>query len=271
MLRTLLVPAALALTAVAWTLGAQSPATATLAPTGTLRAVFLGTNPVHARVDPRTGIPDGPVPDLVRELARTLSVPHTIEAAPNAAGVIKRLTDQTADIGFLAYDEARAREVEFGPAFVIMFNSYLVRADSTLQRSSDVDRPGLKVGAVKGQTQQLFVSSHLERATVKVFEAMPTGAELEEIFARGEVDAFAVNRQRALEAEAASRTLRALPDSFSEVEQCFVVRKGERSKLEHLERFVDNVRTSGFIKRSIERARLAGVDVAPGPKGSVHR
>jgi hypothetical protein len=39
---------------VAMSHSAQSPS-ATLAPTGTLRAVFLGTNPVHGRVDPQTG------------------------------------------------------------------------------------------------------------------------------------------------------------------------------------------------------------------------
>ena len=35
-------------------LESQSPASV-LAPTGTLRAVFLGSNPVHGRVDPKTG------------------------------------------------------------------------------------------------------------------------------------------------------------------------------------------------------------------------
>ena len=48
----------------------QSPA-ATLAPTGTLRAVFLGGNPVQGRVDPKTGEATGTVPDLVKELAET--------------------------------------------------------------------------------------------------------------------------------------------------------------------------------------------------------
>ena len=43
----------------------QSPA-ATLAPTGTLRAVFLGGNPVQGRVDPKTGEATGTVADLVK-------------------------------------------------------------------------------------------------------------------------------------------------------------------------------------------------------------
>src|SRR5262245_13798552 len=140
---------------------AQSPS-ATLAPTGTLRAVFLGSNPVQGRVDPQTGVATGTVPDLVKELARRVGIPYAIIPAQDARGVIDALRNRTADIGFLAYDETRAREVDFGAAFAVMFNSYLVRSDSAIRRSGDVDKSGVKVAAVKGQTQELFVSSHLK-------------------------------------------------------------------------------------------------------------
>ena len=45
-----------------------APSASRLAPTGTLRAAFLGTNPVQGRVNPSTGAVTGPVADLVREL-----------------------------------------------------------------------------------------------------------------------------------------------------------------------------------------------------------
>ncbi len=245
---------------------AQSPS-ATLAPTGTLRAVFLGGNPVQGRVDPQTGAATGPVPDFVKELARTIGVPYSIVGAPDAASVIAAVNAHTADVGFLAYDESRAREVDFGAPFIVMFNSYVVRGNSPIQRTDDVDRPGVTVAAVKGQTQELFVSSRLKNAKVRVFPSMPPQAEVERLLTSGEVDAFAVNRQRALDAQAASgATLRALPDSFLEVLQSFVVAKGDRSKLQVIERFVADARQSGFIKASIERAKLAGVDVATDAK-----
>ena len=243
---------------------AQSPS-ATLAPSGTLRALFLGGNPVQGRVDERTGEASGPVPDLVKELARRLGVPYKLTSAPDARSVIDGLSNHTADIGFLAYDETRAREVDFGAAFLVMFNSYLVRSDSPIQKSADVDRAGIKVAAVKGQTQELFVSSHLKNAQVRVFQTMPPQSEVERLLTSGEVDAFAINRQRSLDAQAASDSrLRALSDSFMEVDQSFVVEKGARAKLEAIEKFVAEVRGSGFVKSSIERAGLTGVDVAAG-------
>src|SRR5437667_4955454 len=91
---------------VATFLAAQSPST-TLAPTGTLRAIFLGGNPVQGRVDDKTGESSGTVPDLVRELGRRLGVPSKIISAPDAKAIIDALNNQTADIGFLAYDETR--------------------------------------------------------------------------------------------------------------------------------------------------------------------
>src|SRR5687767_13492935 len=55
---------------------------AQLAPTGTLRATFIANNPVQGRVD-SSGATSGPAPDLARELARRLKVPHAITPLPS--------------------------------------------------------------------------------------------------------------------------------------------------------------------------------------------
>jgi polar amino acid transport system substrate-binding protein len=242
-------------------ISAQSPS-AVLAPTGTLRAIFLGDNPVQGRVNATTGESTGLVPDLVREFARKLGVPSKITSGQDAAAIIDALKNGTADIGFLAYDETRAQQVDFGAAFAVMLNSYLVRANSPIKKTEDVDQRGIRVAAVNGQTQELYVSSHLKNAQVLVFASMPPQPELETLLVSGQVDAFAINRQRSLEAEAASASkLRALPDSFLKVDQAFVVQKGDRSKIEAIEKFMMELRSSGFIKSAIERAKLAGVEV----------
>ena len=238
---------------------AQSPSS-TLAPTGTLRGVFLGSNPVQGRVNQATGEVTGPVPDLVRELAKRIGVGSKVIPAPDAAGVIRALNDGSADIGFLAYDETRAREVDFGAPFAVMLNSYLVKAGSPIRSSADIDRAGITVAAVKGQTQELFVSRTLKTAKVRVFQTMPAQAEVERLLTSGEVDAFAINRQRSLEAEAASASkLSALSDSFLEVDQSFVVSKGSRAKLDAIAKFMGELNAAGFMQQSIDRAKLTGV------------
>jgi len=234
-----------------------------LAPTGTLRVIFLGMNPVQGRMDPQTGKATGPVPEIAEALAKKLGVPLKIVSSPNAAGIAAALDRNDADVGVLAYDVERTKDVDYGAPLLVMFNSYLVKRDSRIRRTADVDRAGVTVAAVRGQTQELYVSSHLKHAKIRVFETMPPQAEVEKLLLGGAVDVFAINRQRALDAEAASgRRLRALDDSFLEVDQSFVVKKGDRSKLPPLEAFAAEVRKSGLVKQSIERAGLSGVGVA---------
>lgn len=236
---------------------------ADLAPTGTLRATFLGENPVQGKVDRQTGAITGPVADLVKDLARRLKVPYTILPAPNARVVIQNLKTNKADIGFLAYDPARAAEVDFSRPYALMHNSYVVRADSHFQKSADLDHSGARVGAVKGQSQQLYLSDNLKQAQVRIFDAQPPEAELEKLLLDGSIDAFGANRQRMIEAAKLSPNLRVLPDDFLVVGQAIVVTKENHSLLETLNRFLEDARSSGLVKTSLDQARIAGVDVAP--------
>jgi polar amino acid transport system substrate-binding protein len=236
-----------------------------LAPTGTLRAVFLATNPVQGRLDQQTGQVTGPVADLVRELAGRLHVPFTIIPVPDAAAVIASLKAHDADIGFLAFETARAAQVDFSDPYALMFNAYLVRTDSSIRNSSDADRAGITVGAVKGQSQEIYVSSHLRQARVQVLGAMPTGDALERMLLAGELDAFAANRQRMEEVARISPRLRVLDDNFLVVGQAIVVEKGDRASIDELNRFLADLRASGFLKASLARAKLVGVEVAPAP------
>jgi polar amino acid transport system substrate-binding protein len=226
-----------------------------LAPTGTLRVAFLGTNPVQGRVDAATGKVTGPVADLMQELARRLEVPYQLIPVPDVRGVIGHLQAGSADIGFLAYDESRAAVVDFSGAYAQMLSSYVVPEGSSIKASADVDREGLVIGAVKGVSQELYISSHLRHAKVRLFTAQPSWQELEKLIANGEIAAFGMNRQRALDMDQASTNLRALDDSFLDVAQEFAVAKGSSVRFT-LESFAAELRSSGFIKASLDKAGL---------------
>jgi polar amino acid transport system substrate-binding protein len=249
-------------------LGLSAPASGqapNFAPTGTLRAAYLGTNPVQARKDPKTGEVSGPVVDLTKELARRLRVPYQVIAAADARAVMDALKNHTADIGFLAYDAPRAAEVDYAGPFETMLSSYVVTAQSRLTKSADAATVGIVVGAVKGQTQEIFLSEHLKNAKLRLFASPPALPELERLLSSGEVNAFAMNRQRAVEAAQASAKLRALPDSFLDVEQEFVLAKGsDPAKVAYLNKFAAELLASGFLKASIERAKLTGAGVPRG-------
>jgi len=238
---------------------------ADLAPTGTLRAAFLRTNPVQGRIDAKTGAITGPVADLVEALARELGVPFKIIPAANAREVIDQLNAHTADIGFLAWDAPRAKEVEFSEPYALMLNSYLVRADSPVKKSADIDRAGLRVGTVGGQSQEVVLKEILRKAEIKILPASPPVDELSKMLLSGEMDAYGANRQRLVEAAAEDAKLRVLPDNFSVAEQSIVVTKGDTSRLVTINEFIAKARSSGLVKASLERAKLtAGMEVATG-------
>jgi polar amino acid transport system substrate-binding protein len=235
---------------------------ANLAPTGTLRATFLGDNPVQGTVDSETGAVSGPVADIVKELARREGVPYKIIPAANPKEVIESLKNHTVDIGFLAWEAERARQVDFSGAYLLMGSSYLVPAASPIKTAADADRAGVLIGAVRANSPTIFLNEHLKNAKVKEFPAMPPVEDVQKMLASGELAAFAGNRARLVEAAAQYSGLRVAQDNFTVLEQNIVVEKGDTVRLEILNRFLNEVRASSFVKDSLTRAKLVGVEAA---------
>jgi len=240
-------------------------APADVAPTGVLRATFLGSNPVQGHVNPQTGEITGVVADLVRELARRLNVPFEIYPAANAGEIVARLNSGKSDIGFIAFDTQRGKEVDFSHSYALMYNALVVRADAPVQATAEVDKAGLNVAAVRGQTQQIVLSAMMKQAHVMVLEKKPNQAELEAMLGSKQIDAYGANRHDAeTVAEASSGKLRALPDNFLVVEQAIVTSKGQAAKMAELDRYIDEVRGGGFVQQSLDRTRIRGLAVATG-------
>jgi polar amino acid transport system substrate-binding protein len=237
------------------------PAAAQLAPTGTLRAAFLETNPIQGRIDPATGALSGPVADLVRELARRLGVPHTLVPVPRAPAAIEAITTGRADIAFIAFEAARAEQVDFSEPYLLMASAYLVRDDSRITRSADVDRAGVIVGAVAAQAPTVWIQANLKNARIETVSAMPSHDTLVKMLVNGDVEAFAANRPRLEEAARSSNRVRLLPDNFTVAGQNIVVQKGSAAQIAELNRFLSDIRTSGFMRASLDRAGLNSVDV----------
>ena len=245
---------------------AQPAQRTVLAPTGTLRSSFIATNPVQGRVDARTGAATGPAPDLVRELARRLGVPYEISPLPDAGAVLESVRSGRADIGFLAVEAERAAQVDFSDPYSNSGAAYAVRANAPFKTSADVDRAGVRIGAVTGQSPEVYVRTHVQNARVESLPAVPANTALGQMLLDGRFDAFAANRTRMEELAREVPGLRVLPDDYMVTSQAIVVPKGNAARLSEINRFLADVRASGFVKASLERAKVAGVSVAPEPQ-----
>jgi polar amino acid transport system substrate-binding protein len=256
-------PLLVAFLAFALALQAQS---SVLAPTGTLRASFIATNPVQGRVDARTGTASGPAADLTRELARRLGVPYVVTPLPDAGAVLESVKNGTMDIGFLAVEAERASQVDFSDAYSNSGAAYAVPASSTFQKSADVDRAGVTIGAISGQSPEVYVREHVKNAKVDSLPAVPPNAAIGKMLLEGRVNAFAANRTRMEELVRDVPGLRVLPDDYMVTSQAIVVPRGNTARLVAVNRFLADVRSSGFVQASLDRAKVAGVKVAPEPK-----
>ncbi len=237
---------------------------ADLAPTGTLRVAFLGTNPIQSRIIPESGEVTGPVADIVNELASRIGA--TVEFLPQngAANIMRLVNSGDADVGFLAYEEARAEQVDFAGPYATMMSSYLVAADSPFQDSADVDAQGNVIGTVIGRSQQVFLSANIQHAELDIYDQQPPDEEIERLLVSGEISAVGQNRQRSVDHAAKFPSLRVIDDNFMAVPQAFVIRPSETAKADALNRLMDELRGNGFVQASLQRADLlAGASVAP--------
>lgn len=233
-----------------------------LAPTGTLRAVYLAGNPAQAVVDRTTGAIRGVSADLARELARRLGVPVEIKPAANPQAVIDAVAGAAADIGFVAFAPSRTGTVEFSQTYMHVQQSFLVPEASPIRAIADIDRAGQTVAGSRNDSITLYMKQKFRAA--QVAEIDPAPAEIGRLLAAREIDAFGANRQRLTTLMKEIPGLRLLPGSLFGVPQTIVVGKGKAEALAAVNRFLDEMRATGFIARAIEASGIVGIEPAPG-------
>src|SRR5262245_6002910 len=165
-----------------------------LAPTGTLRAVYLGTNPAQAMRDPATGEVRGPAYDLARELARRNNVPLEFKPIAGPPAVIEAVKNGEADIGFVAYEATRLGTVEFSQTYMLVRQSFLVLDGSPIKAIADIDRAGQKIAGTVNDSIMLCMKRILKQATIVELENNP--ADLSKALTARTIDALGANRQR---------------------------------------------------------------------------
>src|SRR5215468_2305265 len=165
-----------------------------IAPGGTLRTAYLGTNPAQAMRDPATGEVRGAAYDLARELARRNNVPLEFKPIASPPAVIEAVKNGEADIGFVAYETTRLGMVEFSQTYMLVRQSFLVLDGSPIKAIADIDRTGQKIAGTVNDSITLCMKRILRQATVVELQNNP--AELGQALTAGKIDAFGANRQR---------------------------------------------------------------------------
>ena len=240
---------------------ATSAVAGDIAPGGTLRAAYLGTNPAQAMRDPATGEVRGAAYDLARELARRNNVPLEFKPIAGPPAVIEAVKNAEADIGFVAYEATRLGTVEFSQTYMLVRQSFLVLDGSPIRAIADVDRAGQKIAGTVNDSITLCMKRILKQATIVELENNP--AELSEALTARTIDALGANRQRLSTLSTATPGTRLLPDDLFNVPQNIVVPKDRPAALAAMNALIDDVRVSGILQSAIERGGAIGVAIAP--------
>ncbi len=231
-----------------------------LAPTGQLRAAINFGNPILAARDPSTGEPRGVSVDLSRELARRLGVPVQLVTYDAAGKVVEAMKYGAWDIACVAIDPARAVDISYTAAYVLIEGVYLVSQGSPIGSNADVDREGVRVAVGAGSAYDLFLSRSLKHA--KIVRA-PTSPAVTDLFVAQNLEVAAGVKQQ-LEADARRLPgLRLLDGRFMVINQAMGTPRGREAGAKYLREFIEEMKASGFVAQALDWHRVDGASVAP--------
>jgi polar amino acid transport system substrate-binding protein len=237
---------------------ASSAVLSDLAPTGKLRVGINLSNFLLTKTDPASGEYGGVAVDLGRELGRRLGVPVELIAYPNPGALADAATSSAWDVGFLAAEPERAKEIDFTAAYVEIEVTYLVPPGSPLKSIAEVDCEGVRIGAPIKTAYELYLTRSLKNAKL-IHEKGSDNAFKR--YADDKLDALAGLRPRLMMDQAKQPGSRILDGKFTAVQQAAGTPKGRSAGTRYLREFIEDIKRSGLVARTIEANGVRGLTV----------
>jgi polar amino acid transport system substrate-binding protein len=222
------------------------------APTGTLRVAVLMVS-YFAIEDKASGELTGVVPDLGRELARRLGTPVQLIKFANPVAVIEAFRNGSVDVTFIGITADRAAAFDFGPVVLDLQTTYLVPAASPITSIAEIDRSGVRLLVPLRSAQEAHLRKTLTKASI-INVAVENPRQAVDILAKGEADAFSHVVPMLVSAQAVLPGSRILPGSYYNVPIAIGHAKDRPAVAAYARAFAEDVKASGIVKASLERA-----------------
>jgi len=222
-----------------------------LAPSGHLRVAIAMSSlggPFWSAKD-TAGKPSGVPVDLGKEMARRLGVPVDYVMYENSGQITDTAARGEWDVTFVPVDAERAKKLAFGPIYNVADATYIVRAGSPIQSAEQLDQPGVKVAAVANTTTMRGAARVLKNTTVVGYQSVD---EIVRLLTKGEIDAFANLRDQLVPLSTRIPGSRVLPGAFQQTKTAIAVPLGRPSALAYAIAFLEDAKTGGFLRRSLD-------------------
>jgi len=231
-----------------------------LAPSGTLRVGLNYGNFLLVLKDAPDGTPRGIAPDLGRELGKRLGAPVEFVRFKQAGQLADGVRDGKCDVGFLAAEPQRANEIAFTKAYLEIPVTYLAPPGSKIRGLADVDREGVRIAVSARSAYDLYLTRTLKHAKLVRAEGIAASHEL---FIKEKLDVLAgLKPQLVMDAEKLPGS-RVLEGQVTGVQQAVGTTKTRAAGARYLIDFVDDIKRSGLVAKTIEKHGVQGVTVAP--------
>ena len=230
-----------------------------LAPHGTLRIGVNMSNFLLTRTDAASGAPAGVAVDLGQELGRRVGLPVQILPYPNPGALADSASRDEWDVGFLGVEPQRANAIDFTAAYVEIEATYLLPPGSKLSSIAEVDREGIRIAVPTASAYELYLTRSLKNAKL-VHEKGADNAFKR--FVEDKLDALAGLKPRLVTDQEKLSGSRIMEGRFTAVQQGVGTPKGRSKAAQYLREFVEDIKASGLVAKTIEKNNVRGLTVA---------
>ena len=218
----------------------------TLARNGVLRVAINTDNRALVRVE--NDVLRGISPALARRLALEIGAKFEPVIYDGAGKVFADAKADLWDVAFLAVDALRAQKISYTTPYISIDATFAVRVPSVFQKAADVDQKGVNVLTSVGSAYDMYLTDHLERATLSRFG---TPTESFDAFRSGRADAVAGVRASLETFFASEDGIGILPDAFTSVRQAMVLPGVAHPAIGALDAFVERAVAEGFVAANL--------------------
>ncbi|MDB6061407.1 MAG: hypothetical protein JWM78_1510 [Verrucomicrobiaceae bacterium] len=239
---------------------------ADLAPSGKLRIGINTGNMLLTGTDPVTGKPRGIAFDLAAELTRRVGIPVEIVTFDSAGKLAAGVKTNAWDVAFLGIEPERAEGIHFTAPYAEIESTYLVPAGSPLREVADVDRKGVRIAISDKSAYDLYLSRNLHNANLVRVPGEPGVPGIEGAFnayVAQKLDALAGLKPVLIAYADKQPGSRVLAGHISIVKQAIGTPNGRDAGAKYLREFVEDIKASGLVAKTLDKNGARGVLVAP--------
>jgi polar amino acid transport system substrate-binding protein len=150
--------------------------------------------------------------------------------------------------------------IAFTAPYVLIEGTYMVPVDSPLKTIDDVDRAGVRIAVARGSAYDLYLTRTIRNATLVRY---PTAALAVPGFVEDKLEVVAGVRQPLMLFAKTHPELRVMDGRFQAIREAVGTPLGRNIAVRYLQAFVEEMKASGFVAKSLERSHQADAIVAP--------